>query len=129
MDDREKVALVARAIERAFVGMDCELVSYEPGLFEEAARQAIAAYMNAWRTTEPRMLDAQRIPDGWVCVPREPTRRMKSAAVMDADDEWNFGPHEARECWHAMIDAALTAPESAGSARQSDAGSISTEPQ
>jgi hypothetical protein len=60
---------------------------------------------------------------------REPTRSMKSAAVMDADDEWHFGPHEARECWQAMIDAALTEPVSADSNRQSDAGSISTEPQ
>jgi hypothetical protein len=60
---------------------------------------------------------------------REPTQRMKSAAVIDADNHWDFGAHEARACWQAMIDAALTEPVSADSARQSTLAATDPEPQ
>ncbi len=62
MDDTaKKVALVAEAIERV---VRQSLNDDEPGLFEEAARQAIAAYLNAWRTTESVYPARTRSPDG-----------------------------------------------------------------
>lgn len=53
MDDREKVALVAQAIKSVFEANPLvrDDLEYDPGIWEEAARQAIAAYLNAWRTT------------------------------------------------------------------------------
>lgn len=41
---------------------------------------------------------------------REPTQLMLSEAVRDAEDEYHFGPHEARHVWRTMVEAALTSP-------------------
>lgn len=60
MDDTAKnVALVAQAIKGVFEANPLvrDDLEYDPGIWEEAARQAIAAYLNAWRekyrVTEP----------------------------------------------------------------------------
>lgn len=65
-DDREKVELVAAAIKRVIAGP----FRGEPGLFEEAARQAIAAYLNAWRTKEPVSPDPARTHSPDAPLPR-----------------------------------------------------------
>jgi hypothetical protein len=101
----------------------------------ERVAQIIA--VASWDTCGPRALSGC-LPQTCACreqaraaiaAMREPTQHMKSAAVIDAEGEWRFGAHEARKCWQAMIDAALTESVSADSARQSAAGSASLEPQ
>lgn len=39
---------------------------------------------------------------------RKPTQRQCDMAAKDPEHEGVFGPDEARECWQAMIDEALT---------------------
>ena len=43
--------------------------------------------------------------NGLAVVPKEPTRDMIDRAVESADDDFHFGPYEARECWNAMLSA------------------------
>lgn len=46
--------------------------------------------------------DCLQVPDGWVLVPREPTREMLYAGMDEADGTW--------EIWEAMLDAAPALP-------------------
>jgi hypothetical protein len=128
MDDREKVALVAQAIEHVIsdnMRVSYDEIDYEAGVWEEAARQAIAAYMNAWRTTEPvssEQLEADR--RGYLTH-----ADIQAACPYQAEFSECIYPCCGLQCKGRFVDRRkLMEPGSAGSDRQSTPAATDPEP-
>jgi hypothetical protein len=76
----------------------------------EQCYPAIDALSAAGFLRDPKPSTEQARAEGYVVVPREPSRAMLDAVDMQVVGCCNMDEADARECWTAMLDAAATPP-------------------